>query len=123
MKGVFMKFNCKVNIVDAIMGAGKTQSIMNYINDSKEEKFLVITPFLDEITRYKTYCKDKNFKAPKFENNKTKLDSLKKLINNGDNIISTHALFQKFDNELIDLCRAQNYMMRCIKNMLKHLIN
>lgn len=106
-----MKFNCKVNIVDAIMGAGKTQSIMNYINNSKEEKFLVITPFLDEITRYKTYCKDKNFKAPKFENNKTKLDSLKKLINNGDNIISTHALFQKFDNELIDLCRAQNYIL------------
>ena len=106
-----MQFNCKVNIVDAIMGAGKTQSIMNYINDSKDEKFLVITPFLDEITRYRAYCKDKNFKAPKFENQKTKLDSLKKLINKGENIISTHALFQKFDNELIDLCRAQNYIL------------
>ena len=48
-----MEFNCKVNIVDAIMGAGKTQSIMNYINQSDEdEKFLVITPFLDEIDRY-----------------------------------------------------------------------
>ena len=106
-----MNFNCKVNIVDAIMGAGKTQSIMNYINNTCDKKFLVITPFLDEITRYKNYCKSKNFKAPKFENNKTKLDSLKKLINNGENIISTHALFQKFDNELIDLCRAQDYVL------------
>ena len=45
-----MEFNCKVNIVDAIMGAGKTQSIMNYINQSND-KFLDITPKLDKITR------------------------------------------------------------------------
>ena len=56
-----MDFNCEVNIVDAIMGAGKTQSIMNYIKQS-DKKFLVITPFLDEITRYRNYCKNKNFK-------------------------------------------------------------
>lgn len=105
-----MKFNCEVNIVDAIMGAGKTQSIMNYINQS-DDKFLVITPFLDEITRYRTYCKGKNFKAPKFEYKHTKLDNLKYLIGKGENIISTHALFQKFDNELIDMCRAQNYTL------------
>ena len=62
-----MEFNCKVNIVDAIMGAGKTQSIMNYINQSDEdEKFLVITSFLDEIDRYRKYCSCKNFKAPTF---------------------------------------------------------
>ena len=53
-----MNFNCEVNIVDAIMGAGKTQSIMNYINESNE-KFLVITPFLDEITRYTMSMKPK----------------------------------------------------------------
>lgn len=105
-----MDFNCKVNIVDAIMGAGKTQSIMNHINQS-DEKFLVITPFLDEITRYRTYCKGKNFKTPKFENKKTKLDDIKHLIGKGENIVSTHALFQKFDNELIDICRAQNYTL------------
>lgn len=112
-----MEFNCKVNIVDAIMGAGKTQSIMNYINQSDEdEKFLVITPFLDEITRYRTYCNGKNFKAPTFlkdekDDRGSKLRDLKRLIGNGNNIVSTHALFQKFDNELIDLCRAQNYTL------------
>lgn len=107
-----MEFDCKVNIVDAIMGAGKTQSIMNYINQSEtDKKFLVITPFLDEITRYRTYCKEKNFKSPKFEKKKTKLDNIKYLIEKGENIVSTHALFQKFDNELIDICRAQNYTL------------
>lgn len=105
-----MIFNCNVNIVDAIMGAGKTSAIINYINKS-EDRFLVVTPFLDEITRYRESCKTKNFKSPRFENKKTKLDNLKLLIGNGDNIVSTHALFQKFDNELIDICRAQNYTL------------
>ena len=105
-----MNFNCEVNIVDAIMGAGKTQSIMNYINQS-DNRFLVITPFLDEIVRYRKYCKSKNFKSPKFENKQSKLDNIKTLIERGENIVSKHALFQKFDSELIDICRAQNYTL------------
>ena len=104
-----MKFNCDVNIVDAIMGAGKTSAIINRINNSDEsEKFLVITPYLDEINRYKDACTDKKFKSPSYKRN-TKLEGLKYLIERGENIVSTHALFQKFDNELIDICRAQNY--------------
>ena len=105
-----MVFNCEVNIVDAIMGAGKTFSLINYINQS-DERFLVITPYLDEIARYKEECSSKRFRSPKFEHSKTKLDSLRGLIENGENIISTHVLFQKFDNELIDMCRAHNYTL------------
>ena len=110
-----MDFNCKVNIIDAIMGAGKTSAIINLINDSEDdEKFLVITPFLDEIKRYRSYCNKKNFKTPAYLKNNgkaSKLNDLKRLIDKGENIISTHALFQKFDNELIDLCRAKNYTL------------
>ena len=106
-----MKFNCTVNIVDAVMGAGKSQSIINYINKDDESRFLVITPYLDEVKRYKRYCSKRNFKTPLFENGKTKLDDIKHLISRGENIISTHALFQRFDNELIDMCRAANYTL------------
>lgn len=107
-----MEFNCNVKIVDAVMGSGKSQGIINYINSSdEEEKFLVITPYLDEIDRYKKSCSSKNFKTPKFNNSHTKLDDIKKLIDRKENIISTHALFQKFDNELIDMCRAVNYTL------------
>lgn len=105
-----MEFNCNVKIVDAIMGAGKSQSIINHINNSKDNKFLVITPYLDEVKRYKTWCPDKNFKTPSYDGG-SKLDDIKRLISRGDNIISTHALFQKFDNELIDMCRAANYTL------------
>ena len=107
-----MKFDCKVNIVDAIMGAGKSQAIINYINKcDRSNKFIVITPYLDEVERYKSFCPTKKFKTPKFINVKSKLDNIKTLINNGENIVSTHALFQKFDNELIDMCRASNYIL------------
>ena len=106
-----MEFNCSVKIVDAIMGAGKSQSIINHINNSRDGKFLVITPYLDEVKRYKKFCPYKNFKTPMFESGKTKLDDIKRLISRGENIISTHALFQRFDNELVDMCRAANYTL------------
>ena len=105
-----MEFNCSVNVVDAIMGAGKSQSIINYINNNDGGRFLVITPYLDEVKRYKTWCPKKNFKTPSYDGG-SKLDDIKKLIGKGENIISTHALFQKFDNELVDMCRAANYIL------------
>ena len=105
-----MNFNCNVKIVDMIMGSGKTSSAINYINKSLEdEKFLFITPYLDEVSRIKESCPDKHFKEPKEIG--TKLNGLKYLINNGENIVSTHALFQRFDNEIIDMCRIQNYTL------------
>lgn len=93
------------------MGAGKSQAIINYINKDKDSKFLVITPYLDEVTRYKVSCPDRCFKTPLFEEGHTKLEDIKRLISRGENIISTHALFQKFDSELVDMCRASNYVL------------
>ena len=42
----------KTFIVDEIMGSGKSSAAINYINNSPhDKKFLVITPYLDEIKR------------------------------------------------------------------------
>lgn len=93
------------------MGKGKTTSAINFINQSDdEEKFLFITPYLKEVERIKKNCPTKKFRQPCFLNGR-KLDGIKELINRGDNIVSTHALFQKFDLEVIDLCRAKNYTL------------
>ena len=105
------KFDCDVRIVDEIMGRGKTSSAIRFINDSdKDEKFLFITPYLKEVERIKTNCPAKRFKEPCFLKGR-KLEGIKDLINRGENIVSTHALFQKFDLEVIDLCRAKNYTL------------
>lgn len=105
------EFNCNVKIVDELMGKGKTTSAINYINKSEDDKkFIFITPYLKEVKRIKDNCPSKKFKEPCFLNGR-KLDGIKELINNGNNIVSTHALFQKFDLEVIDLCRAKNYTL------------
>lgn len=93
------------------MGCGKTSAAINFINQSDEdEKFLFITPYLKEVERIKKQCASKRFREPCYLKGR-KLEGIKELINKGQNIISTHALFQKFDLEVIDLCRAKNYTL------------
>lgn len=105
-----MNFNCNVKIVDMIMGAGKTSSAINHINGAgDDERFLFITPYLEEVERIKKACPTKNFKEPEVIG--TKLRGIKHLIAAGENIVSTHALFRRFDNEVIDMCRTRNYTL------------
>lgn len=103
--------NPNIYVIDEIMGKGKTSAAINYINQSSDnERFLIITPYVTEIQRYITCCKGKHFVEP-YNRNKTKLASIKELIGSGENIVSTHALFQKFDEEVIYLCNLFNYTL------------
>lgn len=108
-----MDFNCNVKIVDSMMGSGKSSAAINHINMSSDDaKFLIITPYLDEIERFKKKCPRNKFKSPIYGvGDGTKIASLKTLVSRGENIVSTHALFQKFDSELINICRTQNYTL------------
>ena len=101
----------EVIIVDEMMGSGKSTAAINYINNSSDdERFIVITPYLDEVKRYVESCKQKNFKEPLKKNGK-KITDFKDLIRKGCNIVCTHALFQRFDDEIIDICKALDYTM------------
>ena len=105
-----MKFECKVKVVDMLMGSGKTSAAINYMNAaSPKEKFLYITPYLDEVERIRAKCPGRYFETPKEYG--TKLNGIKHLLEKGSNIVSTHALFHRFDNEAIDLCRIRNYTL------------
>ena len=106
-----LKLNCNVRIADELMGRGKTSAAINMINQSDDdEKFMFITPYLKEVERIKVECPSKRFREP-YPLHGKKLESIKDLINRGENIVSTHALFQKFDLEVIDMCRARNYTL------------
>ena len=100
----------EINIVDARCGSGKTSAAINMINSSdKEQKFLYITPYLDEVQRIIDSCPEKHFRQP--ENFGSKLNGIKYLFEKGYNIVSTHALFKNFDTEIIELVRAMNYVL------------
>lgn len=99
-----------VNIVDSIMGSGKTQAAINYINNSDDTKhFLYVTPYLREVERIIESCPNKNFRQP--EKYGSKIDGIKYLLNKGNNIATTHTLFHLFDDEIIDLCYSQGYIL------------
>lgn len=109
----------EINIVDALMGMGKTSALINYINDSDDEiKFLYITPYLKEVDRVINSCPNKKFRQPdafgKSEEKKTKgskMKGIKYLFEKGVNIVSTHSLFRLFNQEIIDLAYENNYIL------------
>ena len=101
-------YNLKINIIDGIMGSGKSTGMINKINYIKEqnsdEKFLVIVPYLDEINRYKE--KLKNF-YPLLKDTPPKRLTLEKYLKEKKDIICTHQLFLQ-NTDLISLY-ANNY--------------
>lgn len=93
------------------MGSGKTSWAIQYINNSSEEnRFIYITPFLDEVARIKQNVKTRSFFAP-LNKGKGKLEDFKRLIVQERDIVSTHALFQSADEEIIRLLKASNYIL------------
>lgn len=103
----------KVRVIDAVMGAGKTTKMIDMIEQSEvAQKFIYITPFLDEIERVQKAVTSRKFEAP--SNNVEggrKLTSLKRLIEDGKDIAATHSLFEMADDELIDLLEASDYTL------------
>lgn len=106
-----MSEQIKVTVVDAPMGYGKTSAAINMINESPDDAhFLYITPYLEEVDRIIKNCPKKKFKQPR-HNKGSKLDNILELINKGENIVSTHALFKKFNKETIELTYINNYTL------------
>lgn len=100
-----------INVVDSIMGSGKTSWAIQHMQEATtEERFIYITPFLSEVQRVKTSVTSRKFVEPT-NTGKGKLDNLKKLIINERDIVSTHALFQNADEEIIDLLKVSNYTL------------
>lgn len=99
-----------VNVVDALMGNGKTSAAINFINKADDDiKFLYITPYLTEVKRVIDSCPNKKFRQP--DSYGTKINGIKYLFNNGYNIVSTHSLFSMFDDEIIELAYTNNYTL------------
>lgn len=100
-----------INVIDSIMGSGKTSWAIQHMQEANpEEKFIYITPFLSEVQRVKTSVTNRKFVEPT-NKGKGKLDNLKNLILNENDIVSTHALFQNADEEIIELLRVSNYTL------------
>lgn len=101
-------------VADAVMGSGKSSSTINYINSHPNEKFIYITPYLDEAERIQINCNALNFIQPSdklVEFNYSKTEHSMALIKRGCNITSTHAMFRLYTKEMCDVIKEKQYIL------------
>jgi hypothetical protein len=84
-------------VVDSIMGSGKTENVIEIMNNSsKEQLFLYITPSLKEVDRIVRACPNKNFYNPEKGVYPVKEAAFIDAIKDKRNIATTHCLFSLF---------------------------
>lgn len=103
-----------IKICDALMGSGKTESCIRYMNEHPDQKFLYITQYLPEAERIARSCPDLHFKMPSdklrsFDFSKTQHCAY--LLRNGENIASTHQLFKLYTDDMLKSAKEHHYTL------------
>lgn len=108
-----------VKVCDAIMGTGKSQSAITYINEHKDDKFVYITPYLEEADRIKKACPSLRFVEPQVlaQYNLRKVEHTAALIREGRNITTTHQAFKGYTSDILDDIRNQGYTLIIDENV------
>ncbi|MDD4279209.1 MAG: hypothetical protein PHX74_05670 [Candidatus Sumerlaeales bacterium] len=101
----------KVHICDEIMGKGKSSAFINYMNDYPDKRFVYITPYLDEVSRVVNSCKPRKFQRPIPRSEDGRLEDIHRLLEEGQNIASTHAMFKRYTEETVRLIQANGYTL------------
>lgn len=107
-----------IKVIDSIMGTGKTTGVFNMMRNNSDTRYLYISLFLDEVGdgnsntegRIQRELPELDFKMPR-NAGEGKLEALKRLISNRENISSTHALFSMFDNEVVEMLVEGDYTL------------
>ena len=105
-----------ITVVDSIMGSGKTSYAIQMMNEkfgeNSKKKFIYVTPFIDEVKRIKKEVTNRKFLEPDEKKGQgSKLRHLKKLIQDGENIVTTHSLFGMIDDEIEMLFKSYDYIL------------
>ena len=109
-----------IKVCDAIMGAGKSSAAIRYMNEHSDQKFIYITPYLDEASRIKKGCPKLKFVEPsdKIEKyNFRKSDHTAALIKEGRNITTTHQAFRRYSSETLAYIRQWSYTLIIDENL------
>ena len=102
----------KIEVLDAIMGSGKTQGIIKWMLSNPNNKYLYISPMLKEVEeRIPEACESLEFTFPTTEDHRTKSQHLLELLTDGCNISFTHSLFSELSQDHLDQIEKQEYVM------------
>ena len=103
-----------IKVCDAIMGSGKSSAAITYINEHKDLKFIYITPYLNEAERIVNACSELEFVQPSnkyAEFGHQKYQHTLSLINEGKNIATTHAMFLRYSETMIEAIKKNGYTL------------
>src|SRR5690554_1950305 len=90
----------QIEVLDAIMGSGKTTGIIQWMLDHPNNKYLYVSPLLHEVEeRIPSECESLGFVAPNTEQHNTKGEHLLELLKDGHNVSFTHSLFTSLSSE------------------------
>lgn len=104
--------NSKVEVLDSIMGSGKTLGILEWMLKNPNNKYLYISPMLTEVEdRIPRACEALEFAFPNTEEYGTKSSHLLKLLRDGCNVSFTHSLFSELSQKHLDEIKNQRYVM------------
>lgn len=103
----------RIKVIDSYPGSGKTSYAIQTINSYDEDvKVIYITPYLKEVERIIVSCPNKYFVQPEVRRGHgSKMRHLISLVSQGQNIVSTHALFSNISEELINALKTYNYIL------------
>lgn len=103
-----------VQVCDAIMGTGKSQSAITWMNEHPNDKFIYITPYLNEASRIRRSCPNLGFLEPSDkikEYHFSKCEHTAALIHEGRNITTTHQAFKRYTPEMLCDIREKQYTL------------
>jgi len=103
-----------VEVVDTIMGAGKSTECFNWINRNPNDKYIYVSPMLSEVGKDGRIHREifgTEFISPDIEDSKfkTKIEHLTQLLESGCNIACTHNLYLSMTQYHFDLVGKNNY--------------
>ena len=102
----------KIEVLDAIMGSGKTEGIIKWMLSNPNNKYLYISPMLKEVEeRIPEACIALEFTFPTTEDHRTKSEHLLELLRDGCNISFTHSLFSELSKKHLEQIAKHNYVL------------
>lgn len=109
-----------IKVCDAIMGTGKSSAAITYMNEHQDQKFIYITPYLEEANRIKKGCPKLRFIEPsdKLEQyHFKKTEHTAALIKQGRNITTTHQAFKRYTQDTLDDIKHFGYTLIIDENI------
>ena len=103
----------KVEVLDAIMGSGKTTSIIQWMDNNPCERYIYVSPLLSEVGaggRIQSSLKNILMATPE-DNGEGKAESMLELLRTGANIACTHALYKLLTDAHFDEIESHGYVV------------